>query len=120
MSKKAFKNLFANVVNDYNFKKLKKYVNKYNPILIVTGVAIYVLAGKISIHTIDKNKRQSRIIARIPFDTYDNNLNWSETLKWSIPTQITQKTGADNDFPMNFVSGSESNSSEESGELPPF
>lgn len=86
MSKKAFKNLFANVVNDYNYKKLKKYVNKYNPILIVTGVAIYVLAGKISIHTVDKAKRTSRIIAKIPFDTYENSMNLNEQMKWTIPS----------------------------------
>ena len=34
MSKKAFDNLCCNAVNDYSYKKLKKQLAKYNPIML--------------------------------------------------------------------------------------
>ena len=67
-----------NAVNDYSYKKLKKQLSKYNPIMISTGCAVYVLAGKMGIKTVDQNKRISKITAKIPFDTYDNNPQFTD------------------------------------------
>ena len=53
MSKKAFDNLCCNAVNDYSYKKLKKQLAKYNPIMLASGCAVYVLAGKMGIKTVD-------------------------------------------------------------------
>ena len=53
ISKSSFKSLASNVVNDYTYKKLKKQLTKYNPIMLATGAAVYVLAGKLAIKTVD-------------------------------------------------------------------
>ena len=53
--------------------------------MIATGAAVYVLAGKMSINTVDQKKRISKITAKVPFDTYDNDLNLTEKRMWSIP-----------------------------------